>query len=154
MLWVSGNSPVCLSLARLCSLNQHFVMQTLVRRPFIIANTASHNAERATREEMSAARLPLQYRDSCAHLLIPLNRCRFEEWYLPWKCEVRRMNKMCKRWVLADGSRRRNDIHTRSASMRSSKSELLRWMKYGQQRAEREVIEVLTHQCLLVGRDY
>ena len=43
---------------------------------------------RATREEMSAARLPLQYRDSCAHLLIPLNRCRFEEWYLPWKCEV------------------------------------------------------------------
>ncbi|KAL2038096.1 hypothetical protein N7G274_009043 [Stereocaulon virgatum] len=41
---------------------------------------------RATREEMSAARLPLAYRDSCAHLLIPLNRCRFEEYYLPWKC--------------------------------------------------------------------
>ena len=44
---------------------------------------------RATREQMSAARLPLAYRDSCAHLLIPLNRCRFEEYYLPWKCEVR-----------------------------------------------------------------
>ena len=43
----------------------------------------------ATREEMSAARLPLAYRDSCAHLLIPLNRCRYEEYYLPWKCEVR-----------------------------------------------------------------
>jgi hypothetical protein len=43
----------------------------------------------ATREEMSAARLPLPYRDSCAHLLIPLNRCRHEEYYLPWKCEVR-----------------------------------------------------------------
>jgi hypothetical protein len=43
---------------------------------------------RATREEMSAARLPLAYRDSCAHLLIPLNRCRFEEYYLPWKCVV------------------------------------------------------------------
>lgn len=41
---------------------------------------------RATREQMSKARLPLQYRDSCAHLLIPLNRCRFEEYYLPWKC--------------------------------------------------------------------
>jgi len=39
---------------------------------------------------MSAARLPLPYRDSCAHLLIPLNRCRQEEFYLPWKCEVRR----------------------------------------------------------------
>lgn len=38
---------------------------------------------------MSAARLPIQYRDSCAHLLIPLNRCRYEEYYLPWKCEVR-----------------------------------------------------------------
>jgi hypothetical protein len=38
---------------------------------------------------MSAARLPLPYRDSCAHLLIPLNRCRHEEYYLPWKCEVR-----------------------------------------------------------------
>jgi NADH dehydrogenase (ubiquinone) 1 beta subcomplex subunit 7 len=44
----------------------------------------------ATREEMSAARLPLAYRDSCAHLLIPLNRCRVDEYYLPWKCEVRR----------------------------------------------------------------
>jgi len=43
----------------------------------------------ATREEMSAAKLPLPYRDSCAHLLIPLNRCRYEEYYLPWKCEVR-----------------------------------------------------------------
>ncbi|OJD27832.1 hypothetical protein ACJ73_00766 [Blastomyces percursus] len=44
----------------------------------------------ATREEMSQARLPLAYRDSCAHLLIPLNRCRYEEYYLPWKCENER----------------------------------------------------------------
>lgn len=44
---------------------------------------------RATREQMSEARLPLPYRDSCAHLLIPLNRCRFEEFYMPWKCVVR-----------------------------------------------------------------
>lgn len=42
----------------------------------------------ASREAMSEARLPLQYRDSCAHLAIPLNRCRFETYYLPWKCEV------------------------------------------------------------------
>ena len=42
----------------------------------------------ATREEMSAARLPLAYRDSCAHLLIPLNQCRHKEYYLPWKCVV------------------------------------------------------------------
>jgi len=38
---------------------------------------------------MRDAKLPMQYRDSCAHLLIPLNRCRFETYYLPWKCEVR-----------------------------------------------------------------
>jgi len=42
----------------------------------------------ASREAMSEARLPLAYRDSCANLLIPLNRCRYEEYYLPWKCEV------------------------------------------------------------------
>ena len=43
---------------------------------------------RVTREQMSEAKLPLAYRDSCAHLLIPLNRCRFEEYYMPWKCVV------------------------------------------------------------------
>lgn len=43
----------------------------------------------ATREEMRDAKVPLAYRDNCAHLLIPLNRCRFETYYLPWKCEVR-----------------------------------------------------------------
>ena len=42
----------------------------------------------ATREEMSAAKLPLAYRDSCAHLLIPLNKCRFDNYYLPWRCVV------------------------------------------------------------------
>ncbi|TVY33791.1 NADH dehydrogenase [ubiquinone] 1 beta subcomplex subunit [Lachnellula subtilissima] len=43
----------------------------------------------ATREAMSEGRLPIAYRDSCANLLIPLNRCRYEEYYLPWKCEGR-----------------------------------------------------------------
>jgi NADH dehydrogenase (ubiquinone) 1 beta subcomplex subunit 7 len=38
---------------------------------------------------MAEAKLPLAYRDSCAHLLIPLNKCRYDEYYLPWKCEVR-----------------------------------------------------------------
>lgn len=50
--------------------------------------THLQTAPAATREEMSAAQLPLQYRDSCANLLIPLNRCRYEQYYLPWKCEV------------------------------------------------------------------
>lgn len=37
---------------------------------------------------MSEAKLPLPYRDSCAHLLIPLNKCRHKTWYAPWKCVV------------------------------------------------------------------
>ncbi|KAK6329688.1 hypothetical protein TWF696_003558 [Orbilia brochopaga] len=44
----------------------------------------------ATNAQMSDARLPLAYRDRCAGLLVPLNRCRFETWYLPWKCEDER----------------------------------------------------------------
>ncbi|PWW73942.1 NADH-ubiquinone oxidoreductase B18 subunit, partial [Tuber magnatum] len=43
-----------------------------------------------TSEEMARARLPLAYRDKCAGLLIPLNRCRYEEFYMPWKCEDER----------------------------------------------------------------
>lgn len=64
---------------------------------------------------MNAARLPLQWRDQCSasvplplplpfhdfvyrpltlmgarSLLIPLNRCRHKEFYLPWKCEDER----------------------------------------------------------------
>lgn len=42
---------------------------------------------------MRDANLPIQYRDTCAHLLIPLNRCRSATYYLPWKCEVRRPNR-------------------------------------------------------------
>ncbi|KIX05499.1 uncharacterized protein Z518_06371 [Rhinocladiella mackenziei CBS 650.93] len=44
----------------------------------------------ASREAMSEARLPLQYRDSCANLLIPLNKCRHETAWMPWKCETER----------------------------------------------------------------
>lgn len=42
----------------------------------------------ATREEMREASLPIAYRDTCANLLIPLNRCRKDTYYMPWKCEV------------------------------------------------------------------
>nr|GMD15445.1 NADH dehydrogenase [ubiquinone] 1 beta subcomplex subunit 7 [Ipomoea batatas] len=39
---------------------------------------------------MVEAKVPLGYRDQCAHLLIPLNKCRQAELYLPWKCENER----------------------------------------------------------------
>lgn len=44
----------------------------------------------ATQEEMVEAKVPISYRDQCAHLLIPLNKCRQAEFYLPWKCEDQR----------------------------------------------------------------
>lgn len=31
----------------------------------------------ATLEELKAAKIPREYRDFCAHLLIPLNKCRY-----------------------------------------------------------------------------
>jgi hypothetical protein len=36
---------------------------------------------------MVDAKVPLHYRDTCAGMLIPLNQCRRETLYLPWKCQ-------------------------------------------------------------------
>ncbi|KAL4360612.1 hypothetical protein GQ457_04G010080 [Hibiscus cannabinus] len=44
----------------------------------------------ATQAEMVENKVPIPYRDQCAHLLIPLNKCRQSEFYLPWKCENQR----------------------------------------------------------------
>jgi NADH dehydrogenase (ubiquinone) 1 beta subcomplex subunit 7 len=41
---------------------------------------------KATHAEMREARVPIAMRDYCAHLLIPLNKCRQATMYLPWKC--------------------------------------------------------------------
>mmetsp|Transcript_1984 Transcript_1984/g.5034 ORF Transcript_1984/g.5034 Transcript_1984/m.5034 type:complete len:84 (+) Transcript_1984:80-331(+) len=46
----------------------------------------SHPRGPATPEEMAAARLPIASRDACAHLLIPLNKCRVKTYYMPWEC--------------------------------------------------------------------
>lgn len=43
-------------------------------------------APTASEEEMKAAKLPVSFRDYCAHLLIPLNKCRHETYYMPFKC--------------------------------------------------------------------
>lgn len=40
-----------------------------------------------TEEEMAEAKVPLNLRDYCAHLFIPLMQCRKENYYLPWKCK-------------------------------------------------------------------
>lgn len=50
-------------------------------------HTHYHSIMTATHKEMADARLPLGYRDFCADLLIPLNKCRSETYYLPFKCQ-------------------------------------------------------------------
>mmetsp|Transcript_36928 Transcript_36928/g.94334 ORF Transcript_36928/g.94334 Transcript_36928/m.94334 type:complete len:80 (+) Transcript_36928:3-242(+) len=34
--------------------------------------------------------IDIGWRDYCSHLLIPLNKCRYREFFLPWKCEKER----------------------------------------------------------------
>lgn len=98
-----------------------------------------HPQTAASREAMSEAKLPLAYRDSCAHLLIPLNKCRPKEWYLPWKCEVG-VEFTLLTCVQLSGPRM-SDIPTRNASMKSSRSGLRRWTSSRRTRNTRGVIE-------------
>ncbi|EIM85415.1 uncharacterized protein STEHIDRAFT_122352 [Stereum hirsutum FP-91666 SS1] len=44
----------------------------------------------ASQEEMKQYKLPIGFRDRCSALLIPLNVCRKDSFYLPWKCEDER----------------------------------------------------------------
>ncbi|KZT21254.1 hypothetical protein NEOLEDRAFT_1244693 [Neolentinus lepideus HHB14362 ss-1] len=40
----------------------------------------------ASQEELKAHKVPLGWRDQCSALLIPLNVCRKDKYYLPWEC--------------------------------------------------------------------
>lgn len=41
-----------------------------------------------SQEEMAEAKVPLSLRDYCAHLFIPLAKCRKDNYYMPWKCQT------------------------------------------------------------------
>jgi len=41
-----------------------------------------------SQQEMADAQVPLNLRDYCAHLFIPLMKCRLEHYYLPWHCKA------------------------------------------------------------------
>ena len=45
---------------------------------------------KCTEEQMARHKVPVAYRDYCAHLLIRLNKCRDVSLYAPWKCEHER----------------------------------------------------------------
>jgi NADH dehydrogenase (ubiquinone) 1 beta subcomplex subunit 7 len=41
---------------------------------------------------MKSNKIPLEYRDRCARLLVPLTKCRRENYFLPWRCSDERHN--------------------------------------------------------------
>jgi len=48
-------------------------------------------------EEMEKYQIQKYYRDYCAHLLIPLNKCRFDNYFLPFRCvEERHTYEQCQ----------------------------------------------------------
>jgi hypothetical protein len=106
--------------------------------------------EAATRKEMSDAKLPLQYRDSCANLLIPLNKCRVQNYYMPWTCVVRSPSQQPLQIRIvaergrtqANVKRRTSDTATKSASTRSSSCGCRRWTSLGRRRVVRGVTRV------------
>ncbi|EKM77299.1 NdufB7, NADH dehydrogenase beta subcomplex, 18kDa subunit [Agaricus bisporus var. burnettii JB137-S8] len=44
----------------------------------------------ASQAELKANKVPLAWRDGCSALLLPLNVCRKQNFYLPWECEHER----------------------------------------------------------------
>ncbi|KAJ3219539.1 atp3 gamma subunit of the F1 sector of mitochondrial F1F0 ATP synthase [Dinochytrium kinnereticum] len=44
-----------------------------------------------SQEDMAKEKIPLAFRDYCAHLLPELNKCRIQNFYLPWTCEKERV---------------------------------------------------------------
>lgn len=73
---------------------------------------------KATMEEMDAARIPWAWRDYCAHLLIPLNKCRRQNAYVPWACHhEKHVYEKCqyKEWkrrvaIMIEEKRRAGDL--------------------------------------------
>ncbi|TFK67865.1 hypothetical protein BDN72DRAFT_798541 [Pluteus cervinus] len=67
----------------------------------------------ASQTELKQHKVPLGWRDGCSALLLPLNVCRKDRYYVPWECEherhayekcvyilslyVRRMKELSKR---------------------------------------------------------
>lgn len=50
-----------------------------------------------TPDELDKLQVPIDLRDECVHYWIPLNKCRLDTYYLPWKCSEERINyERCK----------------------------------------------------------
>ena len=60
--------------------------------------------------------VPINYRDYCAHLLIPLNRCREENLYMPWTCGTQKHGYEKCQYEESDHTRRNSSTTTMSAA--------------------------------------
>ncbi|EGG22361.1 hypothetical protein DFA_04479 [Cavenderia fasciculata] len=72
----------------------------------------------ATSEELEANAIPLNFRDYCAHLLIPLNNCRVKESYAPWKCsDERHAYEKCQydEYLLRMKQKREQDLFSKQS---------------------------------------
>ena len=49
---------------------------------------------------LAKAQVPIAYRDTCAHLLVPLNKCRRVTWWNPNKCEHERVSFVIRYYLL------------------------------------------------------
>ncbi|GBG69959.1 hypothetical protein CBR_g4786 [Chara braunii] len=77
---------------------------------------------KVTRHEMAKARLVLGSRDYCAHLLIPLNRCREKTLYLPWKCvDERHAYEKCEYELMMDQFKKMDDIKRAAGNVATKK---------------------------------
>ena len=87
---------------------------------------------------MKDARIPPAWRDSCAHLLIPLNECRREHYFLMNKCvELRHAYERCQyeeqdeinslNWIAA--KEENNCMKNRKLRKRKSRSRLVNMIK-------------------------
>ncbi|CAK9163706.1 unnamed protein product [Ilex paraguariensis] len=75
----------------------------------------------ATQAEMVEAKVPIPYRDQCAHLLIPLNKCRQAEFYLPWKCENERHSyEKCEYELVMERMLQMQKIREQEAQLKQS----------------------------------
>ena len=61
------------------------------------SDAAAHAEMKVSHEELVEMEVPLVWRDYCAHILVPLNKCRRQNFYLPWKCgELRHAYEICQ----------------------------------------------------------
>ena len=50
------------------------------------ANSEAEPRREQDLQSLADARVPLSFRDTCGHLLVPLNKCRRQTWWSPNRC--------------------------------------------------------------------